>query len=105
MRRPARLGDASVADWLVSHRHWRLDGGHLVLDVVTRDYSSAVRLLEAQVPLCENLDHHPLVTLGFRSVRFELWTHDVVAITSLDFAYAEGLDAIIARDFSEIVVS
>ncbi len=105
MTRPARLEGATVADWLATHRQWHLEDGHLVRDVVTRDYAGAVRLLVGQVRLCEDLDHHPLVELGYRSARFELWTHYRDGLTSLDLAYAEGLDAIIASDFADVVVS
>jgi 4a-hydroxytetrahydrobiopterin dehydratase len=61
-------------------------------------------LIQAQVPLAEGLDHHPLVTLGYRRVRFELWTHDQGGVTQLDLDYAEGLDAIITDGFAELIV-
>ncbi len=103
MSRPALLERAVVDEWLATHVSWRVDDGHLVREVVTRDYPSAVRLLEAQVELAEGLDHHPIVTLGYRTVRFELWTHDRDGLTQLDLDYAEGLDETIATSFVGLV--
>ena len=100
MTRPAVLEPAAIDGWLASHPRWRLEDGHLVRELTTVDYVSAVRLLTAQVPLAEGLDHHPMVELGYRTLRFEMWTHDRGGLTSLDLAYADGLDEIIARDFA-----
>lgn len=104
MTRPDRLDDAIVQNWITANPKWRIEDSHLVREVATKDYPSSVRLLQAQVTLAEGLDHHPNVTLGYRRVRFELWTHDVDALTPLDLDYAEGLDAIIADDFAEFVL-
>ena len=104
MTRPARLSDAVVESWITTHPTWRVEDSHLVREVTTTDYPSSVRLLQAQVTLAEGLDHHPDVTLGYRRVRFEVWTHDVDALTQLDLDYAEGLDAIITDDFVEYVI-
>ena len=99
MTRPPRLEEEVVAAWLASHGPWREEGGHLVREIVTTDYPSSVRILDAQVALAEGLDHHPIVTLGYRTLRFDLWTHDRDGLTQLDLDYAEGLDRIVAESF------
>jgi 4a-hydroxytetrahydrobiopterin dehydratase len=101
--RPVRLDDDVVKNWITAHPMWRVDDSHLVREVATTDYPSSVRLLQAQVALAEGLDHHPDVILGYRRARFEVWTHDVDALTQLDLDYAEGLEAIIANEFAEFV--
>ena len=105
MTRPALLEPATINEWLASRPRWRLEAAHLVRELTTVDYPSSVRLLTAQVPLAEELDHHPIVELGYCTLRFELWTHDRGGLTSLDLAYAEGLDEIITRDFVDVVSS
>jgi 4a-hydroxytetrahydrobiopterin dehydratase len=60
--------------------------------------------VQAQVALAERLDHHPVVTLGYRKVRFELWTHDQGGLTQLDLEYAEGLDELLADEFRDDVL-
>ncbi len=99
MTRPPRLDEEVVAEWLARHGSWREEGRHLVREIVTTDYPSSVRILDAQVALAEGLDHHPTVTLGYRTLRFELWTHDRDGLTQLDVDYAEGLDRIVNENF------
>jgi 4a-hydroxytetrahydrobiopterin dehydratase len=89
--------------WIYTHPSWGIERSHLIREVVTVDYPSGARLIQAQVSLAEGLDHHPVVTLGYRHLRFELWTHDQDGLTQLDLDYAEGLDAIIAGEFAEFV--
>ncbi|MDE3064245.1 MAG: 4a-hydroxytetrahydrobiopterin dehydratase [Acidobacteriota bacterium] len=102
MTRPAALEEAAVERWRSAHPRWRRESGRLVAELTALDYPSAVRLVEAQVDLAEALDHHALITLGYRSVRFELWTHDVGAITQLDLDYAQAFDDLVASEFSNL---
>jgi 4a-hydroxytetrahydrobiopterin dehydratase len=104
LTRPALLDEEVVRSWISQHRAWRDEDSHLIRELETVDYPSGARLIEAQVSLAERLDHHPVVTLGYRRVRFELWTHDRGGVTQLDLDYAEGLDAIIAREFAELIL-
>jgi 4a-hydroxytetrahydrobiopterin dehydratase len=93
--RPVRLGDAVVHEWLEGHPSWRLEHGHLVRELRTKDYPGAVALVAAQVPLAEGLDHHPVASVGYRELRLELWTHDQDGITQLDLDYGDGFDVLV----------
>ena len=104
MSRPARLADDVVQQWTSAHRHWHSEDSHLVREVRTTDYPSAARIVQAQVALAERLDHHPDLTLGYRQLRVEVWTHDRAGVTQLDLDYAEGFDAIIADEFAAFVL-
>jgi 4a-hydroxytetrahydrobiopterin dehydratase len=104
LSRPEQLDEADVATWLATRPRWRLERGHLWRDVHTSTYPSAIELLAAQVLFAERLNHHPIVTVGYKTLTFELWTHDRDGITQLDLDYAEALDNIIASDFADVVV-
>lgn len=103
MSRPRLLESEVLSEWLTSRPQWRIIDGHLVREILTVDYPSSVRILQAQVELAQRLDHHPIVQLGYCSARFELWTHDRDGLTQLDLDYAQGLDEIIERDFTGVV--
>ena len=103
MSRPERLDDDVIVQWQRGHREWHVEDGHLVREVVTTDYPSAVRIVEAQVDLCERLDHHPIITVGYRTLRFELWTHDRDGLTELDLTFATQLDEILNGRFGDVV--
>ena len=102
MSRPARLERDVIESWISAHPTWRVEGSHLVREIVTTHYPSGARLVLAQASIAEGLDHHPIVTLGYRTVRFELWTHDRHGLTQLDLDYAEGLDALVADEFPDV---
>jgi 4a-hydroxytetrahydrobiopterin dehydratase len=101
--RPVLLDDPVVDAWLGEHARWHRDGQHLVAELTTLDYPSAVRVVDAQVDLAEALDHHPLITLGYRSVRLDLWTHDRGGLTQLDLDYAQAFDDLVAGEFSNLI--
>ena len=100
MTRPDLLDGAALHEWLASHDGWRVSDGYLVREVRMTDYRATARLFEAQVDTAESLDHHPVVTIGYRSVRVELWTHDRGGVTRLDTDYAEAFDEILATRFA-----
>ncbi len=101
MSRPDALDPAATAAWLSDHPAWSVEEGHLVRVLRLRSYRDGARLVGAQVDLAERLDHHPVVTVGFREVRLELWTHDRDAVTTLDLAYAEGFEELVATLFAD----
>ena len=104
MSRPVRLAPEEVEAWLAEHPAWSLHDGHLIRALATRDDESALGIVVAQAPLAASLDHHPIVTLGYRSVRFELWTHDRDALTRLDLEFAQGLDEIVRERYAAFLV-
>ncbi len=93
MTRPTLLSDAAVAAWLEEHPTWRLADGHLVLDRRFASHRDAAEFVLAQVATADRLDHHPVITLTYRDLRLELWTHDRGGLTELDLAYAGEIDA------------
>jgi 4a-hydroxytetrahydrobiopterin dehydratase len=62
-----------------------------------------VTLVESLVVTAEKLDHHPIITIGYRHLRFELWTHDRGGLTHLDLDYANILDSLMSGEFAAIV--
>ena len=103
MSRPVLLELEVLTAWLGEHPLWQLDCDHLVRELDTTDYASSVAIIDAQVNLAEGLDHHPIVTLGYRHLRFELWTHDRRGLTELDLQYAQGLDDLLHSQFDDVV--
>ena len=95
--RPQRLTGGEIGGWLVTHPSWRLVDGHLVAHWHFPSHREAAQLVVDQVPIADRLDHHAVVTLVYREVRVELWTHDRDGLTGLDLAYADALDELIGR--------
>ena len=89
------LDDDVVTAWVAGHPWWQLADGHLVREITTLDYPAAATIVARQVELAERLEHHPVITLGYRRVRLELWTHDRGALTQLDLTYAKEFDRLV----------
>ncbi|MET0726154.1 MAG: 4a-hydroxytetrahydrobiopterin dehydratase [Leifsonia sp.] len=68
--------------------------GVLTASYSTRDFASAVRLLDAVAVVADELDHHPDVLVGYGSVVFELSSHDVGGVTGRDVRLARRIEAI-----------
>lgn len=105
MNKPDLLDDATVDAWLTSHSTWTVSDGHLVRDIRTTNYPSAVEILASQVELAQRLDHHPVVTVTYSGARFELWTHVSGGLTQLDLDYAQALDELVSTQFSDVVIT
>jgi len=95
VKRPARLDESDVASWLTSHPNWVLADGHLVFDHPIR-YEVGCALATASVPVAEDLDHHPFLTVGYNHLHIDLWTHDKGGITQLDLTFAEFVDTFVS---------
>ena len=48
--------------------------------------------------LAERMDHHPDIDIRWRTVAFWLSTHDVGALTVLDFELARQIDAVVGQE-------
>jgi len=102
--RPPLLDDDVISAWLQLHPTWQRVDGHLVRSVATTTYPASIDLLQACVPLAEDLDHHPNVTVGYRQLRFEVWTHDKDGLTQLDLDFGDGLNRVL-EDHTDIIVT
>jgi 4a-hydroxytetrahydrobiopterin dehydratase len=88
---------------MAEHPSWRIYEGHLIREIDTVDYPSSVSFVESLVATAEELDHHPIITIGYRHLRFELWTHDQGGLTHLDLDYASVLDSKLSNEFASIL--
>ncbi len=83
--RPLSREDVAVELEGTGFRH---DGERLVGEFRTRDFSSAVRFLDAVAIRADAANHHPDVSLGWGRIEFDLSSHDVGGVTSRDVALA-----------------
>ena len=94
--RPPLLAAIEVTDWLAAHPAWRVIDGHLVREWRAPSHREAARLILDQVAIADRLDHHAVLTLTYRDLRVELWTHDRDGLTTLDLRYAGALEELLA---------
>jgi 4a-hydroxytetrahydrobiopterin dehydratase len=85
-----RVRDELSADWLV-------DPHQLSRTVEFPAFRTAVDFIDELAPIAERLDHHPDLSLSWRTVRLQLSTHSAGGVTEYDVALARELDPIIDR--------
>lgn len=95
MARPKPLPDSIINEELKRLKIWKRDGSIIIRELVTPDFASAIGLINTIALHAEKLDHHPDILLyGWNKVRVTLSTHDVGALTELDFKLANLIESI-----------
>jgi 4a-hydroxytetrahydrobiopterin dehydratase len=88
VKRPERLSDFAVAQWILTNPDWVVEDDRLVARFAI-SYNHGIDVLMMVRDNVDEYDHHPRVTLEYRQLTIELWTHDRGGITELDLALAE----------------
>jgi len=73
---------------------WRPGEGGAVAEFQTGDFAAGARLFAAIAELAEAANHHPDVTVTYRSVRVTLITHSAGGLTAKDAALARRISAV-----------
>jgi 4a-hydroxytetrahydrobiopterin dehydratase len=70
---------------------WELKDGKLVKSFEFSSFMNAIYFVNEVAKVAETLDHHPIITINWRTVRLSLKSFDVDAITKRDIALAKGI--------------
>jgi 4a-hydroxytetrahydrobiopterin dehydratase len=73
---------------------WELKDGKLVKLFQFSSFMNAIYFVNEVAKLAEKLDHHPIITINWKTVRLSLKSFDVDAITKRDIALAREINAI-----------
>jgi 4a-hydroxytetrahydrobiopterin dehydratase len=71
---------------------WEFKDGKLVKSLKFSSFMEAIYFVNQAAKLAENLDHHPMITINWRTVRLALKSFDVDAITERDIVIAKEID-------------
>jgi 4a-hydroxytetrahydrobiopterin dehydratase len=70
---------------------WELKDGKLVKSFKFSSFMNAIYFVNEVAKVAERLDHHPIITINWRTVKLSLKSFDVGAITKRDIALAKGI--------------
>jgi len=89
------LSDAEVTEKLTTLNGWTYDGSAISKTIEVETYLTGVALASAVGVLCEGMDHHPDLYIGWRRVRISFSTHDAGdKVTERDIAAARAVDGL-----------
>jgi 4a-hydroxytetrahydrobiopterin dehydratase len=76
---------------------WDLEGEAIVKQFKGGDFSGAVELVNRIVPVANEMNHHPDVSISWETVTVMITTHSEGGLTAADFELAERIDALAGR--------
>jgi 4a-hydroxytetrahydrobiopterin dehydratase len=73
---------------------WEIKDGKLVKSFQFPSFMNAINFVNDVANIAERLDHHPIITINWKTVKLSLKSFDVDAITKRDIALAKEIDRI-----------
>lgn len=96
MKNRTPLSENELSALLQNHPHWQLHQSKLQRKIKFADFSTAWAFMSRVALLAEQLEHHPDWSNAYNQVDIQLFTHDKNALTGLDAAMLEGIDALLS---------
>lgn len=89
-----KMSESEILAQLPNAKGWERVGDMLVRTWQFPSAGRALSFVNSVAALAETVDHHPDITLSYRSVRVELSTHSEGGLTPRDFEVAARLGAL-----------
>jgi len=83
--------EKSVAEEL-DNSGWEIKDGKLVKSFQFPSFMNAINFVNDVANIAERLDHHPIITINWKTVKLSLKSFDVNAITKRDIALAKEIE-------------
>jgi 4a-hydroxytetrahydrobiopterin dehydratase len=74
---------------------WELKDGKIVKSFQFSGFMDAIEFVNEIARIAERLDHHPIITINWKTVKLSLKSFDVDAITKRDISLAEEIKKVI----------
>jgi 4a-hydroxytetrahydrobiopterin dehydratase len=89
----ARLEESEIDEQLGTLSGWERDGDAIVKEFDRGDFKGSVGFVDKVLPIAEEMDHHPDVSISWATVKLTLSTHSEGGLTANDFELARRIDA------------
>jgi 4a-hydroxytetrahydrobiopterin dehydratase len=89
-----KLNEPEIAGRMPTARDWERLGDMLIRSWQFPSTRRALEFVNQVVAVAERLDHHPDISLSYRTVRLELSTHADGGLTENDFLLAIEVNAL-----------
>jgi 4a-hydroxytetrahydrobiopterin dehydratase len=74
---------------------WELKDGKIAKSFQFTSFMDAIEFVNEIARIAERLDHHPIITINWKTVKISLKSFDVDAITKRDIGLAEEIEKVI----------
>ena len=76
---------------------WELKDGKVVKSFQFSSFMNAIEFVNEVAKIAERLDHHPIITINWKTVKLSLKSFDVDAITRRDIVLAKEIEKSISK--------
>ena len=76
---------------------WEVKDGKVVKAFQFSSFMNAIMFVNEIAKVAERLDHHPIITINWKTVKLSLKSFDVDAITRRDIALAKEIEKSISK--------
>ncbi len=76
---------------------WEVKDGKVVKAFQFSSFMNAIGFVNEIAKVAERLDHHPIITINWKTVKLSLKSFDVDAITKRDIALAKEIEKSISK--------
>jgi len=74
---------------------WELKDGKIVKSFQFNSFMDAIEFVNEIARIAERLDHHPIITINWKTVKLSLKSFDIDALTKRDICLAEEIEKVI----------
>ena len=74
---------------------WELKDGKIAKSFQFTSFMGAIEFVNEIARIAERLDHHPIITINWKTVKISLKSFDIDAITKRDIGLAEEIEKVI----------
>jgi len=82
---------------------WELKEGKIVKSYSFKSFMRAVEFVNGVARIAEERNHHPVITIVWKTVRLSSTSFDVGHLTDRDFGLAKAIDELYSEKFEEKV--
>ena len=76
---------------------WEVKDGKVIKAFQFSSFMNAIGFVNEIAKVAERLDHHPIITINWKTVKLSLKSFDVDAITKRDIALAKEIEKSISK--------
>lgn len=89
------LSDEEVRKYLTDlDKAWELKDGKIVKSFQFSSFMDAIEFVNKVAKVAERLDHHPIITINWKTVRLSLKSFDIDTITDRDINLAKKIEGL-----------
>ncbi len=91
----APMSHNEVAEMILNFPNWQFINSRLSRKFVFKNHYEAISFVNAVAWISHKENHHPYITVGFKDVLVEYWTHAIGGISENDFICVAKVDEIL----------